>query len=178
MSLTCGSVTMGRCSLVLQQAGHCKMSVTQFELLSHWHLAAPLEQVWPEIADVDAWPQWWRAVRKVEKLRDGDAAGIGATRRITWTTALPYTITFDVESTRIEPLRLLEGRASGELNGVGLWTLTSDGTGTTVRYDWRIDLGKAWMRVLAPVLRPAFAWNHNVLMGWGEADIRARLHID
>jgi hypothetical protein len=153
------------------------MSVTQFELVSHWRIAAPLDRVWPEIANIDAWPSWWRAVLKVEKLRDGDAAGVGAVRRLTWTTALPYTITFDIESIRIEPMHQLEGRASGELDGVGLWTLTADGNGTTVRYDWRIELGKPWMRVLAPVLRPAFAWNHNVLMRWGETDLKARLGV-
>ncbi len=153
------------------------MSVTAFELVSHWRIAAPLDRVWAEIVDVDAWPSWWRAVRKVERLRDGDTEGIGAVRRITWATALPYTITFDVESTRSEPMYQLEGRATGELNGVGIWTLTSDGDITTVRYDWRVDLGKAWMRAFAPILRPAFAWNHNVLMGWGEADLKTRLGL-
>lgn len=153
------------------------MSVTAFELVSHWRIAAPLDRVWAEIVDVDAWPSWWRAVRKVERLRDGDIEGIGAVRRITWATALPYTITFDVESTRSEPMYQLEGRATGELNGVGIWTLTSDGDITTVRYDWRVDLGKAWMRAFAPILRPAFAWNHNVLMGWGEADLKIRLGL-
>lgn len=153
------------------------MSVTQFELVSHWRIAAPPERVGPEIVDVDAWPSWWRAVRKVERLRDGDAGGVGALRRITWATALPYTITFDVEATRIEPMRQLEGRATGELNGVGIWTLTPDGDDTAVRYDWRVDLGKPWMRVFAPILRPAFAWNHNVLMGRGEADLRTRLGL-
>jgi hypothetical protein len=154
------------------------MSVTQFELASNWRIAAPLPRVWPEIVDVDAWPSWWRAVRKVERLRDGDAEGIGALRRLTWATALPYTITFDVMSTRIEPMHLIEGRASGELSGVGLWTLASDGAGTTVRYDWRVELGKPWMRTLAPLLRPAFAWNHNVLMRRGEEDLRRRLGIN
>ncbi|HEV2514093.1 MAG TPA: SRPBCC family protein [Devosia sp.] len=86
------------------------MSVTQFELVSHWRIAAPLQRVWPEIVDVDDWPSWWRAVRKVERLQDGDAGGIGALRRITWATALPYTITFDVVSTRIEPMHLIQWR--------------------------------------------------------------------
>ena len=153
------------------------MSVTAFELVSYWRIAAPLDRVWAEIVDVDAWPSWWRAVRKVERLRDGDIEGIGAVRRITWATALPYTITFHVESTRSEPMYQLEGRATGELNGVGIWTLTSDGDITTVRDDWRVDLGKAWMRAFAPILRPAFAWNHNVLMGWGEADLKTRLGL-
>ena len=55
--------------------------------------------------------------------------------------------------------------------------LAPDGDATTVRYDWHVELGKPWMRTFAPVLRPIFAWNHNVLMGWGEADLRRRLGI-
>jgi hypothetical protein len=47
-----------------------------------------------------------------------------------------------------------------------------------VRYDWRVDLGKPWMRTLAPLLRPAFAWNHNVLMRWGEQDLSRRFGIN
>jgi hypothetical protein len=98
-------------------------------------------------------------------------------RRFTWGTALPYTVTFDMEATRVEPERILEGEARGELNGTGLWTITPAGAGTHVRYDWKVDLTLAWQRALAPILRPVFAWNHNVVMGWGEADIKKRLGI-
>jgi len=153
------------------------MSVTQFELVTNWRIAAPLDAVWREIADSDAWPQWWRAVKRVERLSDGDSSGLGARRRITWGTALPYTISFDVEATLIEPMHRLEGRASGELNGVGRWTLRPEDGVTMVRYEWRVELGKPWMRAFAPLLRPVFAWNHNVVMGWGEADLRKRLGI-
>ncbi len=153
------------------------MSVTQFELVTNWRIAAPLDAVWREIADSDAWPQWWRAVKRVERLSDGDSSGLGARRRITWGTALPYTISFDVEATLIEPMHRLEGRASGELNGVGLWTLWPENGVTVARYEWRVELGKPWMRAFAPLLRPVFAWNHNVVMGWGEADLRKRLGI-
>ena len=38
------------------------MSVTQFELVSHWRIAAPLQRVWPEIVDVDAWHAYIREV--------------------------------------------------------------------------------------------------------------------
>lgn len=96
---------------------------------------------------------------------------------MTWATALPYTITFDMEATRIEHMQLIEGRAVGELDGVGLWTLAPEDGVTRVRYDWRVDLGKPWQRALAPVLRPVFTWNHEVVMAWGEADIKRRLGI-
>lgn len=143
--------------------------------MTEWRLAAPLRLVWAEISRPDDWPFWWRAVKSVDLVRAGDPSGLGAVRRMTWATALPYTIAFDMEATRIEPESVLEGRATGELNGTGTWTLVSEGNMTRVRYDWRVDLGKPWQRVLAPLLKPVFAWNHNVVMGWGESDIRTRL---
>ena len=66
-------------------------------------------------------------------------------------------------------------RARGELDGIGLWTLTPAGAGTHVRYDWDIDITKPWQVRLAPLLRPVFAWNHNVVMRWGYEDLKTRL---
>ncbi len=153
------------------------MPAPQFNLVTHWSVAAPIERVWDELNHPDDWPQWWAAVKRVEMLAPGDANGIGARRRMTWRTALPYELSFEMRATRIEPLAVLEGRASGELDGMGRWTLTREGMGTAVRYDWQVDLGKPWMRVLAPLLRPAFAWNHHTVMGWGYEGLCQRLGI-
>lgn len=154
------------------------MTASYFELITDWRLEAPLSRVWAEISAPDAWPDWWRAVKRVEMVKPGDENGLGAVRRFTWATALPYTITFDMTATRIEPQHLLEGEARGELDGVGRWTLSEDGGTTVARYEWRVELTKPWQRALAPVLRPVFAWNHNVVMGWGEAGLRRRLGIE
>jgi uncharacterized protein YndB with AHSA1/START domain len=153
------------------------LAATRLDLVTEWQIAAPLDRVWAEISTPDEWPTWWRAVKQCVLVKAGDANGVGAVRRITWGTALPYTLTFDIEATRVEPQRQLEGRASGELNGIGLWTLTPNGAATRVRYDWRVDVTIPWQVTLAPVLRPVFAWNHNIVMGWGEADLRKRLGI-
>jgi Polyketide cyclase / dehydrase and lipid transport len=127
------------------------------------------------LTEIENWPQWWRAVKRVELLQAGDADGLGAAHRMTWKTALPYQLTFDMRMTRVEPMSVLEGRASGELDGVGLWTLRPEGEGTHVRYNWNVVLTRPWMRALAPLLRSVFTWNHNVVMAWGYEDIRTRL---
>lgn len=152
-----------------------QVAAIRFELVTLWQLDAPLARVWEELNRPDDWPSWWRAVRRVQKIAAGGPDGVGAVRRLTWASALPYTITFDMEATRIEPMHLLEGQARGELEGVGRWTLTPNGAGTQVRYDWQVELTKPWQRVLAPVLRPAFAWNHNVVMAWGREGLARRL---
>jgi uncharacterized protein YndB with AHSA1/START domain len=154
------------------------VTATRFNLVTEWRLDAPLERVWALLTAVEDWPQWWPAVKSVRLLQPGDADGLGAVRRITWKTALPYDLTFDSRATRIDPLRLIEGRASGELDGVGLWTLRREGLATHVRYDWNVEVTKPWMVALAPILRPVFAWNHNKVMGWGEEGIRSRLSQD
>lgn len=152
------------------------LAATRFDLVTEWRLATPVERVWAELSTPDNWPQWWRAVRKVDLLAEGDPrTGIGARRRFTWGTALPYTLSFNMTATRVEPMSVLEGRAVGELDGVGRWTLTPEGDGTHVRYDWMIEITKTWQVALAPILRPVFAWNHNVVMAWGYEDIKTRL---
>lgn len=152
------------------------MSLQQFNLVTEWRIAAPLEQVWGELSRPDDWPGWWRAVRRVEMLAAGAADGLGAEWRMTWRTALPDELSFVMRVTRIEPMRLIEGQTSGELEGLGRWTLTAEGEEARVRHDWQVTLGKPWMRALAPLLRPAFAWNHGVVMGWGHDDLARRLN--
>jgi hypothetical protein len=123
------------------------------------------------------WPEWWPGVEKVEKLKDGDANHIGALHRYTWKSKLPYRLIFQMETTRVEPVSWIEGRAIGELQGVGRWQLSNDGEITSVRYDWKVETTKAWMNLLAPLARPAFSWNHNVVMGWGGAGLAKRLGV-
>ena len=148
------------------------MSSTRFDLVTHWHIDAPLERVWEAIAAPQDWPRWWRAVKRVEPIDTGDANGVGAVGRVTWRTALPYTIELVTRTTRIEPLRAIEAEARGELVGTGLWTFTPAGDATHLRYDWNVEVQKPWMRLCAPALHPLFVWNHDVVMRWGEEGLR------
>jgi hypothetical protein len=143
----------------------------QFELVTRWRLAAPLADVWQRVADVESWPQWWPSVRRVETLAPGDSDGTGAIRRLHWKTALPYDLAFQVEVTRVVDEWLIEGRARGDLVGTGTWTFAEESGVTTATYDWRVDVGKRWMRPLVPMLRPVFAWNHAKVMQHGEAGL-------
>jgi hypothetical protein len=88
---------------------------------------------------------------------------------------LPYSLTFDMTTTRVEAPGRIEGTASGELAGKGVWRLAADNDGTSVRYDWTVRANKRWMRLLAPVARPLFAWNHDAVMADGERGLRRLL---
>jgi len=143
------------------------MASTDFHLVTNWVVDAPVEDVWDILIAPETWPGWWPSVKRVETLREGDERGIGAVRRMTWTTALPYELAFDMQSVRVEPHSIIEGRASGELDGVGRWTLSPQGARCNVRYDWIVEVTKPWMINLAFILKPVFRWNHNVVMERG-----------
>ncbi len=148
-----------------------------YEFVTVWRFDAPLEKVWACIKDSETWSDWWKGVLKVEKLKDGDANGIGAIHRSTWKSALPYKLVFDSETVRIEELKLIEVRAFGELDGTGLWTLTAENPHQTrVQYDWTVKTTKSWMNFLAPIAKPFFRWNHDTIMNWGGAGLAKKLN--
>jgi uncharacterized protein YndB with AHSA1/START domain len=148
-----------------------------YEFTTVWRFDAPVEKVWALIKDSETWSDWWKGVLRVEKLKDGDASGVGAIHRSTWKSALPYKLIFDSETVRVEEQKLIEVRAFGELNGSGIWTLTAeDAQHTRVRYDWRVKTTKGWMNLLAPLAKPFFRWNHDTIMNWGGEGLAKRLN--
>ena len=151
------------------------MSATRFDLVSHWRIHAPVDRVWAALTDPSSWPRWWPYVQQVQTLRAGGADGVGAVRRIAWSTRLPYRIVIEVES--VESLRhqRLRGRSRGQLDGEGLWLLRAEEGYTDVTYVWRVQLARPWMRWLAPLLAPLFRWNHDGVMRAGEAGLRRHL---
>jgi uncharacterized protein YndB with AHSA1/START domain len=146
-----------------------------FELVSDWHISAGIDAVWRALNHPDDWPRWWPFVRTVEKLRAGDATGLGSIYRIEWTSRLPYDIAFEVETVEVVPQRLIRGSARGQLNGQGVWELWPDTTSTHVRYTWTVALGQPWMRFVAPLAAPIFRWNHNAVMHAGALGLSRRL---
>lgn len=149
--------------------------MADYNFVTLWRLDAPLDAVWDLIYRSEEWPMWWRGVERVEVLEDGDANHVGGVRRYTWKSKLPYRLTFDMRMVRVEPRSLIEGEAFGELAGRGLWTFTGAGRTTDVRYDWRVETTKPWMNLLAPLARPLFKWNHDVVMAWGAEGLNKRL---
>jgi Polyketide cyclase / dehydrase and lipid transport len=150
------------------------MLATKFDLVTDWSFGAPRSAVWQALMHPEEWPSWWRAVVSVEQLAPGDANGVDAVRRMTWRTALPYTLTFNMRVIRVEPMSLIEGIAEGELEGLGRWTLSGDAI-THVHYEWIVEVTKPWQRLLAPALRPLFTWNHDVVMRWGREGLARKL---
>jgi uncharacterized protein YndB with AHSA1/START domain len=138
--------------------------MADYRFLTTWLLDAERERVWDAIYESERWPEWWDGVEEAEKLKEGDAQGVGEEGRYVWKAKLPYRVEFFIKTTRVERPRLLEGDADGELAGKGTWRLFEADGVTAVVYDWNVQTTKAWMNLLAPVARPAFKSNHDYVM--------------
>ena len=150
------------------------MPVAAYEFLTTWCIDAPIEHAFDVLNDAAGYPRWWKAVLSVEVLQRGDELGIGEVDHFTWRSVLPYALSFDMRVTRVKRPHLIEGRASGELEGVGSWRLY-EGDGVAIVYDWRVRTTKRWMNVLGPLARPAFSWNHDIVMRQGANGLAAEL---
>ncbi len=125
-------------------------------------LAAPREAIFAALADSAGYPSWWRPVY-LDVEADGPPA-VGVQSRQHFKGRLPYHLRTRSRVVRHEPPRVLEVDVDGDLRGHGLWTLTAGPDGTHVRFDWRVHADRRLLRVLTPVLRPAFRWNHDWAM--------------
>jgi Polyketide cyclase / dehydrase and lipid transport len=150
--------------------------MTEYKFVTYWQFDAPIENVWDAIAKPEAWPTWWSCVKKVELLREGDKDGVGSERRFLWKGKLPYELDFEMKVTRVERPYKMEGIATGELAGSGIWTLEQQNGHTAVRYEWNVQTTRWWMNLLAPIAKPIFQWNHDYVMTEGCKGLEQYLH--
>ncbi len=151
------------------------LGMAAYSFLTTWCVDAPIQRVWDLIYEAKRYPEWWKAVRNVTELESGDENGLGALNRLEWRSKLPYSLEFDMRVTRSEPPYLLEGQASGELEGTGIWRLYEGAAGTAVIYDWDVSTTRRWMNRIAPLARPAFEWNHDYVMRQGATALAKEL---
>ena len=142
----------------------------RYHFVSTYRLAGDRTPVWLVLRDVEGWARWWPGLERVELVRaPAGPDEVGAVHHYTVRAPLGYRLVYETEVTAIEPLRLVDATSSGELVGRGRVALeSSGGDEVTVLVAWLVETPKRWMRTLAPIARPAFAWNHRRLMeGYG-----------
>jgi uncharacterized protein YndB with AHSA1/START domain/quercetin dioxygenase-like cupin family protein len=127
--------------------------------VDEWDVAAPPEAVFDALSDARSYPQWWRPVY-IDVESDGPAR-LGAESRQHFKGRLPYHLRTRSVITELDPPRRIVADVDGDLRGRGTWTLTPIAQGTHVRFDWQVFADRKLLRVLTPLLRPIFRWNHN-----------------
>jgi uncharacterized protein YndB with AHSA1/START domain len=130
----------------------------EYAFVDEWDVAAPAEAVFEALSDARSYPVWWRPVYL--DVESGGAPAVGTTSRQHFKGRLPYHLRTRSTITRYEPPYVLEAAVDGDLSGHGRWTLTPTASGTHVRFDWTVHADRPLLRLLSPLLRPAFRWNH------------------
>ena len=130
-----------------------------YVFVDQWHVAAPPEAVFDAIADARTYPLWWRPVY-LDVDADGPAE-LGKESRQHFKGRLPYHLHTRSTVVALDRPRTVTAEVDGDLRGTGTWTLTPSETGTHVRFDWQVHADRRLLKVLTPVLRALFRWNHN-----------------
>lgn len=135
------------------------------------------EDVYAVISDARLLPEWWRGVYLAVEPFDGEwtPPRVGGRVRAVARGFLPYKLHFVLESTVLEPGKTVEVRIQGDLDGTWRAVLSADGRGTRVDIEEQVMAEKPLLRVLSPLLKPVFAWNHYWTTPRGEAGLTAYL---
>lgn len=149
-----------------------------YSFSSNWKIKASIEEVWCAIYESEQWPQWWPNVVSVRELQKGGENDIGNIREYKIKSPMLYTLTFSLQLTEKTEYQFLQGNASGELSGVGNWRFTENAGVTHIQCNWKVSTNIGWMNKLAFLLRPAFAFNHSVVMKNGAKALSRLLNAE
>ena len=133
-------------------------AVAEYAFVDEWDVRAPLESVFDTLADGRTYPEWWTPVYK-SVVADGPPR-LGGTSSQRFKGKLPYTLNTRSTITRLERPHLIAADVVGDLSGHGLWTLSVHRDLTHVRLDWVVRADRPLIRMLTPIARPLFRWNH------------------
>ena len=131
----------------------------EYVFIDEWDVDAPQEAVFDALADGSTYPEWWKPVY-ISVESEGPVEP-GQVSRQEFKGRLPYHLRTSSELKRMDRPNEFEVDVVGDLTGRGVWTLTPRDGKVHVRFDWRVIADRPLLRVLTPVVRPAFRWNHN-----------------
>ena len=138
------------------------MYANQYHFVEQWNIPGfSPRQVYEVLYNASILPQWWSGVYlEAVPMAAYERPIVGAKVRAKAKGFLPYTLNFVLEALALEPGTRVQVKASGDFDGVWTAVLIRDGAGTRVEIDWRVTVDKPLIRLLSPILKPLFAWNH------------------
>jgi hypothetical protein len=90
---------------------------------------------------------------------------------------VPYTLIFDLEMLRIEGEKLLDGRASGDLEGACRWMLAPVDGGTELQFHVDVETSRWWMNLPIPFASRVVRASFETLMSWGREGLARTLGV-
>lgn len=153
------------------------MASNVFRFDEHWNISgATCAEVYAVLADGELLPLWWKGVYlEVHRLGPPGPPKVGERLRARARGFLPYELNFILEAAALEPDRFVQVKTIGDF--VGLWSaeLSQCQDGVQVAIVWQVTVLRPVLKFMAPVLRPAFAWNHRWTTPRGEKGLQEYL---
>jgi len=144
------------------------VNAAAYHFEDHWKIPQVIDRVWDVLAAPTNFPLWWQGVYLRATPLDIDGRRIAVLTR-GW---LPYKLRWTIETIRKDKPNLIEFKASGDFStDSSKWILRPEGKGTLVTLDWNPRVEKPIVKLLSPVLRPVFEWNHHWAMERGEKQL-------
>ena len=148
-----------------------------YHFVTKWFFQAPIERVWEEIIDVETWPTWWQSIKKA-KIRGAERKPqLGSVVDCEVMGSRLYTLRFWFEVATLQPPKIMEIKASGDLLGSGKWLLERQADGTAVTFYWDVGMTNPIMNLLGklPFIKAWMENNHNKVMANGYRVLKQKL---
>jgi hypothetical protein len=138
------------------------MAANVFRFEESWEIPnSSVDQVYDVLARGELLPQWWKGVYlEAERLSGEGAPKVGDRIRAKARGFLPYRLQFVLEAVALEWPYRVDVKTSGDLDGRWIAILLPRQGGVHVDLLWEVTVSRPILKLLAPLLRPAFAWNH------------------
>ena len=153
------------------------MASNVFRFDECWEIpGASVEEVYDVLSHGELLPLWWKGVYlKAEKLIGAGEPKVGDRLRVRARGYLPYELNFILEPVTLEPERRVVVKSIGDFEELWSATLSSRDGGVRVDIIWQVTVLRPILRFLAPLLGPAFAWNHRWTTPRSEKGLREYL---
>nr|WP_296072913.1 SRPBCC family protein [uncultured Actinoplanes sp.] len=144
-------------------------NLNHYHFTTVWRLTFPPGEVFAVLADLGSYTAWWPGMRRIDRV---DATAYETEVR----SVLPFSLVFRTVTTRQDrQAGVLQADLRGDLEGFSRWTVAAEDGGARATFEEEVIARNRLLRVLAPVARPVFRWNHAVLMNRGERGLRVFL---
>lgn len=153
------------------------MAANAFRFDESWDIPdATVDEVYDVLSRGELLPQWWKGVYlEAEKLTGNAEPKVGDRVRARARGFLPYQLNFIIEAVELVPPRRVVVRTIGDFDGRWTASLSQREGGVRVDLVWEVTVLRPVLRLLSPLLRAAFAWNHRWTTPRGEQGLREYL---
>lgn len=151
--------------------------MSNYHFITRWKMKATCEEVYRTLEEAEDLTRWWPSVYLDVKIREkGQPGGVGKVVELYTKGWLPYTLRWKFRVTETNFPTGFAIEAIGDFVGRGVWTFRqADPQTCEVTYDWQITAEKPLLKLLTPVLRPLFSFNHEWAMRKGEESLKLEL---